>query len=234
MADKPIIEVSGLTKVYKMGGVEVPALQGVDLTVYPGEFLAILGPSGSGKSTLFHVIGGLTPPTTGVVKIDGQDLSAVSDRERTNLRKRTVGFVFQRFNLLPTLTARENIEIAKHIGGNTAKNDPEFERILDILGIENRLDHKPYALSGGEQQRVAIARALAHDPLLILADEPTGNLDFKTARLVMGLLQRLIHEARRTMLIATHDRDILELADRVLMLQDGTLEEHSPDEVLAS
>lgn len=226
MADKPIIEVSGLTKVYKMGGVEVPALQGVDLTVYPGEFLAILGPSGSGKSTLFHVIGGLTPPTTGVVKIDGQDLSAVSDRERTNLRKRTVGFVFQRFNLLPTLTARENIEIAKHIGGNTAKNDPEFERILDILGIENRLDHKPYALSGGEQQRVAIARAMVNHPRLLLADEPTGNLDTANSRAVLETLKSVCQRTGQTILMITHNPEAAAFcAGRVLRMTDGHIVE---------
>ena len=226
MADKPIIEVSGLTKVYKMGGVEVPALRGVDLTVYPGEFLAILGPSGSGKSTLFHVIGGLTPPTTGVVKIDGQDLSAVSDRERTNLRKRTVGFVFQRFNLLPTLTARENIEIAKHIGGNTAKNDPEFERILDILGLENRLDHKPYALSGGEQQRVAIARAMVNHPRLLLADEPTGNLDTANSRAVLETLKSVCQRTGQTILMITHNPEAAEFcAGRVLRMTDGHIVE---------
>lgn len=220
MADNPIIEVSGLTKVYKMGGVEVPALRGVDLTVYPGEFLAILGPSGSGKSTLFHVIGGLTPPTTGVVKIDGQDLSAVSDRERTNLRKHTVGFVFQRFNLLPTLTARENIEIAKHIGGNTTKNDPEFERILDILGIEKRLDHKPYALSGGEQQRVAIARAMINDPLILLADEPTGNLDTATGESILETFDQL-HAEGKTIVVITHERVVADRTQRIVVLQDG-------------
>jgi putative ABC transport system ATP-binding protein len=226
VADNPIIEVSGLTKVYKMGGVEVPALRGVDLTVYPGEFLAILGPSGSGKSTLFHVIGGLTPPTTGVVKIDGQDLSAVSDRERTNLRKHTVGFVFQRFNLLPTLTARENIEIAKHIGGNTAKNDPEFERILDILGIEKRLDHKPYALSGGEQQRVAIARAMVNHPRLLLADEPTGNLDTANSQAVLETLKSVCQRTGQTILMITHNPEAAAFcAGRVLRMTDGHIVE---------
>ncbi len=226
MADNPIIEVSGLTKVYKMGGVEVPALRGVDLTVYPGEFLAILGPSGSGKSTLFHVIGGLTPPTTGVVKIDGQDLSAVSDRERTNLRKHTVGFVFQRFNLLPTLTARENIEIAKHIGGNTTKNDPEFERILDILGIEKRLDHKPYALSGGEQQRVAIARAMVNHPRLLLADEPTGNLDTANSQAVLETLKSVCQRTGQTILMITHNPEAAAFcAGRVLRMTDGHIVE---------
>ena len=226
MADNPIIEVSGLTKVYKMGGVEVPALRGVDLTVYPGEFLAILGPSGSGKSTLFHVIGGLTPPTSGVVKIDGQDLSAVSDRERTNLRKHTVGFVFQRFNLLPTLTARENIQIAKHIGGNTTKNDPEFERILDILGIEKRLDHKPYALSGGEQQRVAIARAMVNHPRLLLADEPTGNLDTANSQAVLETLKSVCQRTGQTILMITHNPEAAAFcAGRVLRMTDGHIVE---------
>jgi putative ABC transport system ATP-binding protein len=157
--------------------VDVPALRGVDLDVPPGEFLAIVGPSGSGKSTLFHIIGGLTPATGGSVRIGGQDISSLTDAGRTELRKNKVGFVFQKFNLLPNLTAADNIAIARHIAGRDQTVEPEFEEVLKLLGISERLNHKPAALSGGEQQRVAIARAIVNHPAILLADEPTGNLD---------------------------------------------------------
>src|SRR5690349_17707886 len=150
-----IIEIRGLRKIYRVGKVDVPALRGVDLSVKRGEFLSIVGPSGSGKSTLFHIIGGLTPPSSGKVKVADNDLAALSDAGRTRLRKRTVGFVFQKFNLLPNLTARDNIAVARHIAGMPAKPDAQFEEVLRLLGIAERLDHKPAALSGGEQQRIA-------------------------------------------------------------------------------
>src|SRR5207302_1177304 len=155
-----------LRKVYRVGKVDVPALRGVDLEVKTGDFLSIVGPSGSGKSTLFHIIGGLTPPTSGRVRVGDQDLSAMTDAERTRMRKRTVGFVFQKFNLLPNLTARDNIAIARHIAGMAQKPTPEFEEVLRALGIGDRLDHKPGALSGGEQQRVAIARPIVTHPAI--------------------------------------------------------------------
>src|SRR2546422_5853560 len=160
----PIIEIKDLRKTYRVGKIDVPALRGVDLSVAAGEFLSIVGPSGSGKSTLFHIIGGLTPPTSGQVRIADQDLAHMTDADRTRMRKRTVGFVFQKFNLLPNLTARDNIAVARHIAGLDAKPGPEFEEILKVLGIDGRLDHKPSALSGGEQQRVAIARAIVNHP----------------------------------------------------------------------
>src|SRR5689334_19575690 len=163
-----IIEIADLRKIYRLGRVEVAALRGINLTVEPGEFLAIVGPSGSGKSTLFHIVGGLTPPTAGHVKIDGTDLAEMTDAERTKMRQRTVGFVFQKFNLLPTLTARENIDIARDISGNHHFDSGHFEEILGLLGIRERLRHRPYALSGGEQQRVAIARALVNSPRILL------------------------------------------------------------------
>src|SRR5215472_326296 len=172
-----IIEIHDLRKTYVVGKVQVPALRGVDLTVERGEFLSIIGPSGSGKSTLFHIIGGLTPPTSGQVRVGDDDLAALTDAGRTRMRRRTVGFVFQKFNLLPNLTARDNISVARYLGGADHKPDPHFEEILRLLGIAHRLDHKPNALSGGEQQRVAIARAVANHPAILLADEPTGNLD---------------------------------------------------------
>src|SRR5258708_9734943 len=162
-----IIEVRDLRKTYRVGKVDVPALRGVDLTVQRGDFLSIVGPSGSGKSTLFHIIGGLTPPTSGQVHVGGEDLAAMTDAGRTRMRKRTVGFVFQKFNLLPNLTARDNIAVARHIAGMDPKPSPEFEEILKLLGIGNRLDHKPAALSGGEQQRVAIARAIVNHPAIL-------------------------------------------------------------------
>src|ERR1700730_10819237 len=157
-----MIEIRDLKKIYHVGDVDVQALRGVNLSVSRGEFLSVVGPSGSGKSTLFHILGGLTPPTSGTIHIDGRDLLKMSDAERTNLRKKTVGFVFQKYNLLPTLTAEENIEIARDIAGRKAEIDPEFREILRMLGIEGRLHHKPRALSGGEQQRVAIARAIVN------------------------------------------------------------------------
>src|SRR5579884_680019 len=172
----PIIRVRGLRKIFHVGEVDVPALRGVDLDVARGEFLAVVGPSGSGKSTLFHILGGLTPPTEGQVWIDGVELQSLTENQRTELRQRKVGFVFQKYNLLPTLTARDNIAIAQALGGVTSRPE-NFDHILQLLGIKHRLDHKPSKLSGGEQQRVAIARALVNQPAILLADEPTGNLD---------------------------------------------------------
>ena len=217
-----MIEVRGLTKVYRMGGVEVPALRGVNMDARRGEILAILGPSGSGKSTLFHIIGGLTPPTGGTVTVAGRDLAKMTDRERTDLRKRTVGFVFQKFNLLPTLTARENIEVARHIAGLGKETDQAFEDIVKILGIHHRLDHKPYALSGGEQQRVAIARAIVNHPPLLLADEPTGNLDTENSQAVLDTIKKLNEQLGQTILMITHNPEAAAYcAHRTLHMRDG-------------
>ena len=167
MSSAPIIEIRGLHKTFHVGELEVHALRGVDLSVKPGEFLSIVGPSGSGKSTLFHIIGGLTPPTSGTVRVGDQDLTAMTDAERTQMRRRTVGFVFQKFNLLPNLTARDNIAVARFLGGNNSAPDPQFEEVLNVLGIAQRLNHKPNALSGGEQQRIAIARAIVNHPAIL-------------------------------------------------------------------
>ena len=205
-----------------MGGVDVPALRGVSLTALRGEFLAILGASGSGKSTLLHVIGGLTPPSGGHVKIAGKDLSAMTDSERTELRKRTVGFVFQKFNLLPTLTAEENIAIARHIAGNSNSDDKEFQNVMRILGIQHRLHHKPNALSGGEQQRVAIARAIVNHPQILLADEPTGNLDSENSQKVLDTLKELNTRLGQTILMITHNPEAAAFcAQRILRMRDG-------------
>src|ERR1700723_4658524 len=200
-----MIEIRGLTKIFHTGDVEVHALRGVDLTVAKGEFVAVAGPSGSGKSTLFHILGGLTPPTSGEIHIDGRDLLKMTDAERTDLRKKTVGFVFQKYNLLPTLTAEQNIEIARDIAGKPAGNDDQFQGILSLLGLEGRLHHKPRALSGGEQQRVAIARAIVNSPAILLADEPTGNLDTENSVVVLDLLRRLNRQFRQTILMITHN-----------------------------
>ena len=223
MNSGPIIETRDLRKTYQVGKVDVPALRGVDLTVKPGEFLAIVGPSGSGKSTLFHIIGGLTPPTSGEVRVAGQDLAAMTEAGRTRLRKRSVAFVFQKFNLLPNLTARDNIAIARHIGGSDSKPEASFEEVLRLLGIANRLDHKPSELSGGEQQRVAIARAIVNHPAILLADEPTGNLDSESSKAVLEVLRGLNERLGQTILMITHNPEAAAYADYVVHMRDGKI-----------
>ena len=220
-----IIETRDLRKTYRVGKVDVPALRGVDLRVKPGEFLAIVGPSGSGKSTLFHIIGGLTPPTSGQVEVDGQDLASLTDGGRTRLRKRTVGFVFQKFNLLPNLTARDNIAVARYISGAKRQPGKEFAEVLRVLGIDQRLDHKPNALSGGEQQRVAIARAIVNHPAILLADEPTGNLDTENSRAVLEILRDLNQRLGQTILMITHNPEAAAFAHRTIQMRDGRVME---------
>jgi putative ABC transport system ATP-binding protein len=212
-----------LTKTYRVGEIEVHALRGVDLKIEAGEFVAIVGPSGSGKSTLFNILGGLTPPTSGTVLIDGRDLVKMSESDRTQLRKATVGFVFQKYNLLPTLTGADNIEIARHIAGkkNGHQADSQFQEILKLLGIAGRLNHKPRALSGGEQQRIAIARALVNHPALLLADEPTGNLDTENSTAVLSVMQGLNKRLGQTILMITHDPEAAAYADRIITMRDG-------------
>jgi putative ABC transport system ATP-binding protein len=218
------IVVRGLTKVFRLGEVDVHALRGVDLDVASGEFIAIVGPSGSGKSTLFNILGGLAPPTGGTVSIDGRDLAKMSDADRTALRKTTVGFVFQKYNLLPTLSAADNIEIARHIAGRKrGEPDPAFEETLQLLGIAGRLHHKPRALSGGEQQRVAIARALVNHPALLLADEPTGNLDTENSNAVLGVLRNLNERLGQTVLMITHNPEAAAYAHRTVTMRDGRI-----------
>jgi len=220
---EPIIQVRGLTKVYHLGDVEVPALRGVDLEVARGEFIAIVGASGSGKSTLFHILGGLTPPTAGTVVIDGKDLAQMSNAERTNLRKTTVGFVFQKYNLLPTLSAADNIKIVEYIGGRSTEFTPEFQEVLQLLGIEDRLKHKPRALSGGQQQRVAIARGIVNNPAILLADEPTGNLDSQNSAAVLDVLKNLNQRTGQTILMITHDAEAASYASRSVHIRDGRI-----------
>lgn len=223
MSEIPIIHIRGLKKVYRIGKVAVEALRGVDLSVQRGEFLAIVGPSGSGKSTLFHIVGGLTPPTEGAVRVGDQDLAHMTDAERTNMRKKTVGFVFQKFNLLPTLTAADNIAIAQHIAGTPAHTDGYFQKALELLGIAGRLHHKPNELSGGEQQRVAIARAIVNHPAILLADEPTGNLDSENSQTVLSLLRDLNDRLGQTILMITHNPEAASFGHRTVHMRDGRI-----------
>ncbi|HEX4227665.1 MAG TPA: ABC transporter ATP-binding protein [Bryobacteraceae bacterium] len=217
-----IIRVRGLKKTYHVGDVDIHALRGVDLEVEAGAFLSIIGPSGSGKSTLFNVLGALTPPTEGEVWIDGTNLHDLTESQRTELRQHKIGFVFQKYNLLPTLNARDNIEMARFLGGSRRPLD-NFNTMFDLLGISKRLNHKPRALSGGEQQRVAIARALVNQPAIILADEPTGNLDTENSTAVLGLLRDLNRNHRQTILMITHNPEAAAYADRTLSMRDGRI-----------
>ncbi|MGO4518262.1 ABC transporter ATP-binding protein [Terriglobus sp. 2YAB30_2] len=223
MSKMPIIQVRQLTKTYRVGDVDVHALRGMDLDVAKGEFIAVVGSSGSGKSTLFNILGGLTPPSTGSIHIGGKDLSHMTNAERTNMRKNTVGFVFQKYNLLPTLSAEDNIKIVKYIGGNGTDLDSSFQDVLHLLGIAERLKHKPRALSGGQQQRVAIARAIVNRPAILLADEPTGNLDSQNSMAVLKLLKDLNERLGQTILMITHDEEAASYAHRKVHMKDGKL-----------
>ena len=218
-----MIEIRDLKKTYHVGEIDVHALRGVNLSVERGEFVAVVGPSGSGKSTLFHILGGLTPPTSGSIHIDGRDLLSMTEAERTNLRKTSVGFVFQKYNLLPTLSAADNIEIARDIAGKKGPLDPQFEEILGLLGIKGRLHHKPRALSGGEQQRVAIARSIVNRPAILLADEPTGNLDTENSAAVLGLLCDLNTRLGQTILMITHNPEAAAFAHQTIHMRDGRI-----------
>jgi putative ABC transport system ATP-binding protein len=223
---EPIIEVRNLRKTYRTGKVSVDALRGVNLQVCAGGFVSIVGPSGSGKSTLFHIVGGLTPPSAGQVIVAGRDVSAVGDSGRTELRRHSVSFVFQKFNLLPNLSARDNIRTALYIAGQPYKVfGEELKGILDLLGISNRLDHRPSEMSGGEQQRVAIARALATRPAILLADEPTGNLDTANSLAVLELLRDLNRRLGQTILMITHNAEAAEYGDRIVHMRDGQIVE---------
>jgi putative ABC transport system ATP-binding protein len=223
MSEPVIIEVRGLTKTYQVGDVAVHALRGVDLEVKKGEFVAIIGASGSGKSTLFHILGGLTPMSSGSIQINGRDLAGMTNTERTDLRKTTVGFVFQKYNLLPTLTAEDNIRIVQYIGGRQTAFDSAFQEILQLLGILDRMKHKPRALSGGQQQRVAIARGIVNSPAILLADEPTGNLDSENSAAVLNLMKDLNRRLGQTILMITHDADAASYADRIVKMRDGRI-----------
>jgi putative ABC transport system ATP-binding protein len=218
------IRAEHLGKVYRTGRLEVPALRDATFSVDAGEFVSIVGPSGSGKSTLFYLLGGLTRASSGRVFIGGADFSALGDAERTKMRRARIGFIFQKFNLLPTLTARANIEIAYEISGRTAPLDQAFfTRLTDLLSITGRLDHRPSELSGGEQQRVAIARALITQPSIVLADEPTGNLDTENSDAVLEMLRRSNREFKQTVLMITHNPEAATIADRIIHMRDGQI-----------
>jgi putative ABC transport system ATP-binding protein len=221
MSDSTMVEVRDLYKTYRVGDVDVHALQGTNLDVARGEFVSIVGASGSGKSTLFNILGSLTPPTSGTVKIDGKNLAQLANAERTRLRKSTVGFEFQKYNLLPTLTAEDNIRIVQYIASRDTNFTPEFMEILNVLGIANRMKHKPRALSGGQQQRVAIARALVNGPAILLADEPTGNLDSENSAAVLKLLKDLNERLGQTVLMITHDQEAASYSRRIIHMRDG-------------
>jgi putative ABC transport system ATP-binding protein len=217
-----ILQTVDLTKIYKIGKVEVPALRGVSLDIEQGEFVAIMGPSGCGKSTLLHLLGGLLSPTTGKIIVGGEDLSKVSDAERTDIRRRKIGFVFQRFNLFPTLTADGNLRLAERIhsgnGGGSAENRRE---VLRLLKLEDKMHHKPLELSGGEQQRVALARAVINNPAIILADEPTGNLDTENSRIVLDMFRELNERLNQTIIMITHNPEAAHNCNRIVQMRDG-------------
>ena len=221
----PILEVRNIRKGYKLGKIQVPALRGITFNVNQGEFLAIFGPSGSGKSTLLHLMGGLDRPDEGEILIDGSNLQDLHDNELAELRLKKIGFVFQFFNLLPRLTALRNVELPLTVAGLPEKEALEkAEEMLKLMGLEARVDHKPSELSGGEQQRVAMARALINDPKIVLADEPTGNLDTKTGWELVELMRKLNKEKGQTFVMITHDPHIAETADHMIHLRDGLIE----------
>jgi putative ABC transport system ATP-binding protein len=224
---EPILKTENLWKLYRAGKVEVPALRGVNFEVQPGESVAVMGPSGCGKSSLLYVIGGLAQASKGKVLVDGNDLAEMSDAARTKLRRSKIGFVFQRFNLLPTLTAKGNIAIAQFIHGDGF--DPHrFEVVTQMLGLSGRMHHRPSELSGGEQQRVAIARAIINEPKILLADEPTGNLDSKNSEIVLQMLRQLNKNLGQTIVMITHNPEAVVYFDRVVHMRDGVIVDGVP------
>jgi putative ABC transport system ATP-binding protein len=236
-----VLQTTGLRKQYQMGEVAVDALRGVDFVVRQGEFVAIMGPSGAGKSTLLHLMGGLDTPSDGDIALGGKRLAHLSDDEITIVRRRQVGFIFQFFNLLPTLTAAENVALPLLIDGKRIEEYAgRVDELLDLVGLGERRDHRPDQLSGGEQQRVAIARAFVNDPKIVLADEPTGNLDSKSGTVVLELLRQACKDLSATVVMVTHDPRAASYADRVVFLRDGRVvrelspsdEGHSPQEIM--
>jgi len=219
---KPILQTENLSKIYKIGRVETHALRGVSIAVEPGEFVAIMGQSGCGKSTLLHLLGGLLSPTSGKIIIDGEDLSKISDAARTDIRRRKIGFVFQRFNLFPTLTADGNLRLAERIhAGNGGGSAQRRREVLNLLKLENKINNKPLELSGGEQQRVALARAVINNPAIILADEPTGNLDSENSRIVLEMFRELNKKFNQTIIMITHNPEAAENCNRIIKMRDG-------------
>jgi putative ABC transport system ATP-binding protein len=222
---RTILKAENLVKTYKVGKVDVPALRGVSLEVHEGEFVAIMGPSGCGKSTMLHLLGGLLTPSTGRIIIDDEDLTAASDAKRTDIRRRKIGFVFQRFNLFPTLTAEGNLRLAERIHGNGGEDPQRRREVLKLLGLEDKLHHKPLELSGGEQQRVALARAVVTRPAIVLADEPTGNLDSENSALVLNMFQELNYRFNQTIVMITHNPEAAAMCRHIVRMRDGHIVE---------
>jgi putative ABC transport system ATP-binding protein len=221
-----ILQTENLSKIYKVGKVETHALRGVSIAVEQGEFVAIMGQSGCGKSTLLHLLGGLLSPTSGTIIIDGEDLSKVSDAQRTDIRRRKIGFVFQRFNLFPTLTADGNLKLAERIHAGNGSGSAERRReVLRLLKLENKINNKPLELSGGEQQRVALARAVINNPAIILADEPTGNLDSENSKIVLDMFSELNRKFNQTIIMITHNPEAAQNCNRIIRMRDGVVVE---------
>lgn len=221
---KKILRTENLTKSYSIGKLEVPALRGISLDIEEGEFVAIMGPSGCGKSTLLHLLGGLLSPTSGSILIDGEDLAKVSDAKRTDIRRRKIGFVFQRFNLFPTLTAEGNLKLAEKIHlKNGARDATNRREVLRLLKLEDKMHHKPLELSGGEQQRVALARAIINNPAIILADEPTGNLDTENSQIVLDMFRELNRKYNQTIIMITHNPEAAAVCSRIIRMRDGLI-----------
>jgi putative ABC transport system ATP-binding protein len=221
---KPVLETIDLKMVYHVGKVDVPALRGVNVQIREGEYVAIMGPSGCGKSTFLHIVGGMLQPTSGRVIIDGEDMTRMSDAERTDVRRRKIGFVFQRFNLFPTLSADGNLKLAERIHSKNRNGEGDAARrreVLRLLRLEDKMHHKPLELSGGEQQRVAIARAIVTRPAILLADEPTGNLDTENSQVVLDMLRGLNREFGQTIVMITHNPEAARLTDRIIEMRDG-------------
>ena len=221
----PLIELQDVWKIYKMGAVDVQALRGISLKIYPGEFIAILGPSGSGKSTAMNMVGALDYPTKGKIFLEKKDINTLSESSLAQLRGRKIGLVFQQFNLIPTLTALENVELPMMFQDTPEeKRKKRAKQLLSVVNLSHRLNNLPNQLSGGEQQRVAVARALANNPDLILADEPTGNLDSKNGKAIVTFFRKLNKEQKKTVVMITHDQKLSAQADRIIKIKDGAVE----------
>jgi len=220
---KSLLETIDLRKTYRVGKVDVEALRGVSLRIREGELAAVMGPSGCGKSSLMHILGAMTKPTSGKVLIESRDIAGMTDTELTAIRQHKIGFVFQKFNLLPTLTARGNIDAARYIKGAKSRHDEHLAEILKLLMIEDKMGRKPSELSGGEQQRVAIARAVATKPAILLADEPTGSLDSKNSEIVLNMFRELNRKFRQTIILVTHNPELVTYTDRLIEMRDGMI-----------
>lgn len=218
---RTILNAENLVKTFRVGKVDVPALRGISIEVQEGEFLAIMGPSGCGKSTMLHLLGGLLTPTSGRIVVDDEDMTAASDARRTDIRRRKIGFVFQRFNLFPTLTAEGNLRLAERIHGNGSDDPTRRREVLKLLRLEDKMHHKPLELSGGEQQRVALARAVVTRPAIVLADEPTGNLDSENSEIVLNMFQELNYRFNQTIVMITHNPEAAAMCRRIIQMRDG-------------